>query len=49
VIFEDALRIKAALDQGEFRPGATVTMFLQGYTELHVLTVHHGSRGTLEL
>ena len=31
VIFEDALRIKAALDQGEFRPGTTVTMFLQGY------------------
>ena len=31
VIFEDALRIKAAGDQGEFRPGTTVTMFLQGY------------------
>lgn len=31
VTFEDALRIKSAIDQGEFRPGATVTMFLQGY------------------
>ena len=31
VTFEDALRIKAAADQGEFRPGTMVTMFLQGY------------------
>jgi hypothetical protein len=31
VRFEDALRIKAAIDQGEFRPGTAVTMFLQGY------------------
>lgn len=30
VTFEDALRIKAAADQGEFRAGTTVTMFLQG-------------------
>jgi hypothetical protein len=31
VIFEDALRITGALDQGEFRPATTVTMYLQGY------------------
>src|SRR5687768_6854177 len=31
VTFEDSLRIKAAAEQGEFRPGTTVTMFLQGY------------------
>jgi hypothetical protein len=31
VTAEDALRIRAALDQGEFRPGDTLTMFLQGY------------------
>ena len=31
VIAEDALRIKAAAQQGDFRPGSTVTMWLQGY------------------
>ena len=31
VTAEDALRIRAVADQGEFRPGTTVTMFLQGY------------------
>lgn len=31
VTAEDALKIKAAADQGEFRPGTTVTMWLQGY------------------
>jgi len=31
VTAEDALRIKAAADQGDFRPGSTVTMWLQGY------------------
>ena len=31
VTAEDALRIRAAADQGEFRPGTTVTMYLQGY------------------
>jgi hypothetical protein len=31
VTFEDALRIKAAAEQGDFRPGTTVTMLLQGY------------------
>jgi hypothetical protein len=31
VIEMDALRIKAAAEQGEFRPGTTVTMWLQGY------------------
>lgn len=31
VIEMDALRVKAAADQGEFRPGTTVTMWLQGY------------------
>ena len=31
VTAEDALRIKAAAIQGEFRPGTTVTMWLQGY------------------
>jgi hypothetical protein len=31
VTAEDALRIRAAADQGEFRPGTTVTMWLQGY------------------
>ena len=31
VTAEDALRIKAAAEQGEFRPGTTVTMWLQGY------------------
>jgi hypothetical protein len=31
VIAEDALRIEAAADQGDFRPGNTVTMWLQGY------------------
>jgi hypothetical protein len=31
VTAEDALRLRAAADQGEFRPGATVTMWLQGY------------------
>lgn len=31
VTAEDALRIEAAAQQGEFRPGATVTMWLQGY------------------
>ena len=30
VTAEDALRVKAAAEQGEFRPGATVTMWLQG-------------------
>jgi hypothetical protein len=28
---EDALRITAAAEQGEFRAGTTVTMWLQGY------------------
>jgi hypothetical protein len=27
----DAVKIKAAAEQGEFRPGTTVTMWLQGY------------------
>ena len=31
VTAEDALRIKAAAEQGEFRAGTTVTMWLQGY------------------
>jgi hypothetical protein len=31
VTAEDALRIRAAAEQGEFRPGTTVTMWLQGY------------------
>jgi hypothetical protein len=31
VTAEDALRITAAAEQGVFRPGATVTMWLQGY------------------
>jgi hypothetical protein len=31
VTAEDALRIRAAAQQGEFRPGTTVTMWLQGY------------------
>lgn len=31
VTVEDALRIRAAAEQGEFRPGTTVTMWLQGY------------------
>ena len=31
VTAEDALRIRAAAAQGEFRPGTTVTMWLQGY------------------
>ncbi len=31
VTAEDALRIKAAAAQGDFRPGSTVTMWLQGY------------------
>ena len=31
VTSENALRIKAAAEQGEFRPGTTVTMWLQGY------------------
>lgn len=31
VTAEDALRIKAAAQQGDFRPGSTVTMWLQGY------------------
>ncbi len=31
VTAEDALRIRAAAEQGEFRPGMTVTMWLQGY------------------
>ena len=31
VIAMDALRVKAAAEQGEFRPGTTVTMWLQGY------------------
>jgi hypothetical protein len=31
VIAADALRIEAAAEQGDFRPGATVTMWLQGY------------------
>ncbi len=31
VTAEDALRVKAAAEQGEFRPGTTVTMWLQGY------------------
>ena len=31
VTAEDALRIKAAAEQGDFRPGTTVTMWLQGY------------------
>jgi hypothetical protein len=31
VIFEDALRIAAAAEQGDFRPGTTATMWLQGY------------------
>ena len=31
VTAEDALRVKAAAEQGEFRPGSTVTMWLQGY------------------
>ena len=31
VTLEDALRPKSVIDQGEFRPGTTVTMSLQGY------------------
>jgi hypothetical protein len=31
VTAEDALRIKAAAQQGDFRSGSTVTMWLQGY------------------
>jgi hypothetical protein len=31
VVAEDGLRVTAALDQGEFRPGTRVTMYLQGY------------------
>jgi hypothetical protein len=31
VTAEDALRIRAAAQQGEFKPGTTVTMWLQGY------------------
>lgn len=31
VIAEDAIRIRAAAEQGPFRRGVTVTMFLQGY------------------
>lgn len=31
VVAEDALRVTAALDQGLFRPGTVVTMYLQGY------------------
>jgi hypothetical protein len=31
VTAEDALRVRAAAEQGEFRPGTTVTMWLQGY------------------
>jgi Big-like domain-containing protein len=31
VTAEDALRIRAAAEQGEFRSGTTVTMWLQGY------------------
>jgi hypothetical protein len=31
VVAEDALRVTAALDQGLFRPGTIVTMYLQGY------------------
>lgn len=31
VVAEDGLRIVGALDQGDFAPGATVTMHLQGY------------------
>ena len=31
VTAEDALRIRAAAAQGDFRPGSTVTMWLQGY------------------
>ena len=31
VTAEDALRIRAAAEQGDFRPGTTVTMWLQGY------------------
>ena len=31
VTAEDALRVKAAAEQGDFRRGSTVTMWLQGY------------------
>ncbi|HET7219249.1 MAG TPA: Ig-like domain-containing protein [Vicinamibacterales bacterium] len=31
VTAEDALRVRAAAEQGEFRAGTTVTMWLQGY------------------
>jgi hypothetical protein len=31
VTAEDAIRVKAAAEQGDFRPGSTVTMRLQGY------------------
>ncbi len=31
VTAEDALRVRAGAEQGEFRPGTTVTMWLQGY------------------
>jgi hypothetical protein len=31
VMAEDALRIRAAAEQGDFRSGSTVTMWLQGY------------------
>ena len=31
VTAEDALRIRAAAEQGDFRSGSTVTMWLQGY------------------
>jgi hypothetical protein len=31
VTAQDALRVTAAAEQGDFRPGSTVTMWLQGY------------------
>jgi len=44
VTAEDALRIKAAAEQGDFRPGTTATMWLQGY-----YSVNSAATGRLSL
>jgi hypothetical protein len=44
VKFEDALKIEAAAEQGQFRPGNTVTMWLQG-----VYSVASADSGQLRL
>lgn len=41
VIAADALRIEAAAEQGEFRPGTTVTMWLQGYYSIDSAETGH--------